>query len=177
MKEKDIKEQKKIVVKEVQTGSIAEEAGIEADDCILSINDSGILDVFDYRFLTTNEFLTIEVEKPNGEVWEIEVEKDEYEDLGIEFEDSMMDDAKSCTNNCIFCFIDQLPKGMRDTLYFKDDDTRLSFMMGNYVTLTNMKETDIDRIIKYKMSPINISVHTTNPELRKIMLRINLPVE
>jgi len=170
LKEKGIKEQKRIIVKEVQIGSIAEEAGIEADDCILSINNSGILDVFDYRFLTTNEFLTIEVEKVNGEVWEIEVEKDEYEDLGIEFEDSMMDDAKSCTNNCIFCFIDQLPKGMRDTLYFKDDDTRLSFMMGNYVTLTNMKETDIDRIIKYKMSPINISVHTTNPELRKIML-------
>lgn len=171
MKEKDVKEKKRIVVKAVDIGSIAEEAGIEPEDSILSINGKGILDVFDYRFLTTNEFLTIEVEKPSREVWEIEIEKDEYEDLGLEFEDSMMDDAKSCTNNCIFCFIDQLPKGMRDTLYFKDDDTRLSFMMGNYVTLTNMKDSDIDRIIKYKMSPINISVHTTNPELRKKMLR------
>lgn len=116
MKEKDVKEKKRIVVKAVDIGSIAEEAGIEPEDSILSINGKGILDVFDYRFLTTNEFLTIEVEKPNREVWEIEIEKDEYEDLGLEFEDSMMDDAKSCTNNCIFCFIDQLPKGMRDTL-------------------------------------------------------------
>lgn len=171
MKEKDIVYKKKIAIKEVQIGSIAEEAGIEAEDSILSINNTGILDVFDYRFLITNEFLTIELEKSYGEIWEIEIEKDEYEDLGIDFEDSMMDDAKSCTNNCVFCFIDQLPKGMRDTLYFKDDDTRLSFMMGNYVTLTNMKEADIDRIIMYKMSPINISVHTTNPELRKTMLR------
>jgi len=171
LKEKDLTKQKKIAVKSVQPGSIAEEAGIEPQDFVLSINDNEILDVFDYRFLTTNEFFTIDVEKPDGEIWEIEIEKDEYEDLGIEFEDPMMDDARSCTNNCIFCFIDQLPKGMRDTLYFKDDDTRLSFMMGNYVTLTNMKDTDIDRIIKYKMSPINISVHTTNPELRKTMLR------
>jgi len=171
LKEKDTKEQKKIVVKNVHTGSIAEEAGIEPGDAILTIDKSSIMDVFDYRFLTTDEFLTIEIEKPYGEVWEVEIEKDEYEDLGIDFEDPMMDDARSCTNNCIFCFIDQLPKGMRETLYFKDDDTRLSFMMGNYVTLTNMKDSDIDRIIKYRMSPINISVHTTNPELRKTMLR------
>lgn len=171
LKEKDVKKKKKIVVGNVQPGSIAEEAGIEPQDLILSINDSEVMDVFDYRFLTTNESFTINVEKPSGEIWEIEIEKDEYEDLGIEFEDPMMDDAKSCTNNCIFCFIDQLPKGMRNTLYFKDDDSRLSFMMGNYVTLTNMKDADIDRIIKYRMSPINISVHTTNPELRKTMLR------
>ena len=126
---------------------------------------------FDYRFLTTNEELLIEVQKSNGEIWEVEVEKDEYEDLGLEFEASMMDDAKSCTNNCVFCFIDQLPKGMRKTLYFKDDDSRLSFLTGNYVTLTNMKDADIDRIIKYKMSPINISVHTTNSDLRVLMLK------
>lgn len=171
MKEKDTKEQKKIVVKAVHMGSIAEEAGVEPGDSILTINKSSIQDVFDYRFLTTDEFLTVEIEKPFGEIWEVEIEKDEYEDIGIEFEDPMMDDARSCTNNCVFCFIDQLPKGMRETLYFKDDDTRLSFMMGNYVTLTNMKDSDIDRIIKYRMSPINISVHTTNPELRKTMLR------
>lgn len=171
MKEKDSEKKKKIVVGNVLPGSIAEEAGVEPQDVILSINESEVMDVFDYRFLTTSESFTINVEKPGGEIWEIEIEKDEYEDLGIEFEDPMMDDAKSCTNNCIFCFIDQLPKGMRNTLYFKDDDSRLSFMMGNYVTLTNMKDADIDRIIKYRMSPINISVHTTNPELRKTMLR------
>ena len=104
-------------------------------------------------------------------IWEIDIEKDEYEDIGIEFENSMMDEAKSCTNNCVFCFIDQLPKGMRKTMYFKDDDSRLSFLTGNYVTLTNIKTNDLDRIIKYKMSPINVSVHTTNPELRISMLK------
>lgn len=165
MKEKVVK------IKEVHSGSIAEEVGIEPGDQILSVNKSKIKDVFDYRFLTTEEYLEVEVLKASGEVWEIEIEKEEYEDLGIEFDDPMLDDAKSCTNNCIFCFIDQLPKGMRDTLYFKDDDTRLSFMMGNYVTLTNMKEEEIDRIIKYRMSPINVSVHTTNPDLRVKMLK------
>ena len=110
------------------------------------------------------------VEKSNGDVWEISIDKDTYEDLGIEFDDPMLDKAKKCSNKCIFCFIDQLPKGMRETLYFKDDDTRLSFLMGNYVTLTNVGDKDIDRIIRYHMSPINISVHTTNPSLRKFML-------
>lgn len=154
----------------VQPGSIAEEAGIECGDSILSINGEKIRDVFDYRFLIADEEIVVEVQKKSGEIWEIEIEKDEYEDLGIEFETSMIDEAKSCTNKCIFCFIDQLPGGMRDTLYFKDDDSRLSFLTGNYVTLTNMRSEELDRIIRFKMSPINVSVHATNPELRVYML-------
>lgn len=110
------------------------------------------------------------VEKPDGEQWELEIEKDEDEDLGITFENGLLDDYKSCSNRCIFCFIDQMPPGMRDTLYFKDDDSRLSFLQGNYVTLTNMKQKDIDRIIRYRLDPINISVQTTNPALRCMML-------
>lgn len=112
----------------------------------------------------------LEIEKPSGEIWEIEIEKEYGEDIGIEFGGGIMDKAKSCSNKCIFCFIDQLPKGMRETLYFKDDDSRLSFLQGNFVTLTNMKDEDIDRIIKYHISPINISVHTTNSDLRVEML-------
>lgn len=160
-----------IEVQYVLPESIAEEAGIESGDRILSINGQEIKDIFDYRFLISEEEFILEVEKPEGEIWEIEIEKDAYEDLGIEFENSMLDDAKSCTNQCIFCFIDQLPEGMRETLYFKDDDSRLSFLMGNYVTLTNMKDSDMERIIRYRMSPINVSVHTTNPELRILMLK------
>ncbi len=154
----------------VQEGSIAEEAGVEAGDFLLSINKQNVKDIFDYRYLQASEELLLEIEKPDGEVWEIEVEKDESEDLGLEFEDSLIDGAKSCTNKCIFCFIDQLPKGMRETVYFKDDDSRLSFLTGNYVTLTNIKDEELQRIINYRMSPINVSVHTTNPELRKFML-------
>lgn len=151
-------------------GSIAEEAGIESGDRLLSINGEKLQDIFDYRFLSAEEELLLEVLKKDGEIWEIEIEKDQYEDLGLEFENPMIDDAKSCTNKCIFCFIDQLPKGMRESLYFKDDDSRLSFLTGNYVTLTNMSDDQLDRIIKYKMSPVNVSVHTTNPELRVFML-------
>jgi len=117
-----------------------------------------------------DEYINIEIQKTDGEIWEIEIEKDYEEGLGVEFQKSIMDEAKSCHNKCIFCFIDQLPKGMRESLYFKDDDSRLSFLQGNFVTLTNMKDEDIDRIIKYRISPINVSVHTTNPELRKQML-------
>ncbi len=154
----------------VQPGSIAEEAGVEAGDFLLSINKQNIKDIFDYRYYQASEELLLEIEKPDGEIWEIEVEKDEIEDLGLEFEDSLIDVAKSCTNKCIFCFIDQLPKGMRETVYFKDDDSRLSFLTGNYVTLTNIKNEELERIIHYRMSPINVSVHTTNPDLRKFML-------
>lgn len=160
-----------VPIKRVLPGSIAQESDLQEGDLILSINGQKISDIFDYRFLIADENLVLEVQKKNGEIWEIEIEKDEYEDLGIEFENLMIDDTKSCRNKCIFCFIDQLPKGMRETLYFKDDDSRLSFFMGNYVTLTNMSYDDIDRIIKYKMSPINVSVHTSNPELRVYMLR------
>lgn len=158
------------VIKEVLPGSIAEEVGIEVNDVLLSINGEKINDIIDFRFLSDDEELLLEVEKKDGEIWEIEVEKDYGEELGIEFGGGIMDKAKRCSNNCMFCFIDQLPKGMRETLYFKDDDSRLSFLQGNFVTLTNMKEEDIDRIIKYRISPINISVHTTNPELRVKML-------
>ena len=160
----------KNLIKEVLKGSIAEEMEIEVGDYLLSVNGEEIHDIIDYRFLTADEELLLEIEKQNGEVWEIEIEKDYGEELGIEFGGGIMDKAKSCSNKCMFCFIDQLPKGMRETLYFKDDDSRLSFLQGNFVTLTNMKEEDIQRIIKYHISPINISVHTTNPELRVKML-------
>jgi len=154
----------------VQPGSIAEEAGVEAGDFLVAINDKSIKDVFDYRYYQASEELLLEIEKSHGEIWEIEIDKDENEELGLEFEDSLIDGAKSCTNKCIFCFIDQLPKGMRETVYFKDDDSRLSFLTGNYVTLTNIKKDELKRIIHYRMSPINVSVHTTNPDLRRFML-------
>ncbi|GAA0085453.1 radical SAM protein [Clostridium sp. CTA-7] len=161
----------KNLIKKVDLGSIAEEVGIEVDDVLLSINGTPIDDIIDYKFLAVDEEILLEIEKPNGEVWEYEIEKEYGENLGLEFEGGIMDKAKSCSNKCMFCFIDQLPKGMRNTLYFKDDDSRLSFLQGNFVTLTNMKDEDIDRIIRYKISPINISVHTTNPDLRVMMLK------
>lgn len=158
------------VVKSVEPGSIAEEMGIEAGDKLISINDNIIEDVFDYHFYVNDEELVLLIEKPDGEEWELEIEKDFEDDLGIVFEQGLMDEYRSCRNKCIFCFIDQMPKGMRDTLYFKDDDSRLSFLQGNYITLTNMSDHDIDRIVKYHLEPINISFHTTNPELRCKML-------
>jgi putative radical SAM enzyme (TIGR03279 family) len=150
--------------------SLAEEIGLEIGDRLISINETEIKDIIDYKFLMADENIVVEIEKVSGEVWQIEVEKDYEEDLGVEFENSILDNARSCSNNCLFCFVDQLPKGMRSTLYFKDDDSRLSFLQGNFVTLTNMKDEDIDRIIRYRISPINVSVHTTNPELRVKML-------
>ncbi len=161
---------KTYTIYKVLPGSIAEEMEIEPGDKLISINNEPIEDIFDYHYLTNDDFITVLIEKPNGEEWELEIEKDYEEDLGLEFENGLMDDYKSCCNKCIFCFIDQMPKGMRETLYFKDDDSRLSFLQGNYVTLTNMKDKDIDRIIKYKLFPINISFQTTNPELRCKML-------
>ncbi len=158
------------IVKNVLPGSIAEEMEIEPGDELISINDKPIEDIFDYQFLIEDTYITVLVRKTNGEEWELEIDKDEDEDLGIEFENGLMDDYRSCHNKCIFCFIDQMPKGMRDTLYFKDDDSRLSFLQGNYVTLTNMSEHDIERIIHYHLDPINVSFQTTNPELRCKML-------
>ncbi|HEX3076199.1 MAG TPA: DUF512 domain-containing protein [Lachnospiraceae bacterium] len=158
------------VIKNVSPGSIAMELGIENGDVLLRINGHEIKDVFDYHYLVNDEFLDIIIQKKNKEEWELEIEKDYEEDLGIEFEEGLMDQYRSCRNKCIFCFIDQMPQGMRDTLYFKDDDSRLSFLQGNYITLTNMSEEDIERIILYKLAPINISVHTTNKELRCRML-------
>ncbi|MCF2553606.1 DUF512 domain-containing protein [Faecalicatena contorta] len=158
------------IIKEVLSGSIAEELGLEPGDRLLAINDEEIEDVFDYHYYVNDEELVLLVEKADGEQWELEIEKDLEEDLGIVFEQGLMDEYRSCRNKCIFCFIDQMPQGMRDTLYFKDDDSRLSFLQGNYITLTNMSDHDIDRIIRYHLEPINISFHTTNPELRCRML-------
>ncbi|NLP34704.1 MAG: DUF512 domain-containing protein [Clostridiales bacterium] len=158
------------IIKEIEAGSIAEELELAPGDELISINGHKIKDAFDYYYLVKDEELTVIIKKPDGEEWELEIEKDFDEDLGIEFVEGLMDECLSCKNKCVFCFIDQMPPGMRDTLYFKDDDARLSFLQGNYVTLTNLSDEEIDRIIFYKLSPINISVHTTNAELRKKML-------
>lgn len=159
---------KKII--SVKDNSIAAEMEIEPGDLLVSINETPIEDIFDYMYLVENEYLEVLIRKPGGEEWLLEIEKDEDEDIGLEFETGIMDDYRSCHNKCIFCFIDQMPPGMRETLYFKDDDSRLSFLQGNYVTLTNMSMKDLDRIIKYHMSPINVSFQAMNPELRCKML-------
>ena len=150
--------------------SPAAEAGLCAGDLLISLNGMPVEDVFDYHYLAEEISVTITVKTADGQEKTVSIEKDEDEDLGLVFAESLMDDYKSCYNKCIFCFIDQNPKGMRETIYFKDDDSRLSFLQGNYITMTNMKESEIDRIIRYKLAPINISVHTTNPELRVSML-------
>ena len=155
----------------VEPGSIAEELELEAGDALLLVNGQTVKDVFDYRYLTNEEYLTVLIRKENGEEWELEIEKEYEEDLGLVFESGLMDEYWSCRNKCIFCFIDQMPPGMRETLYFKDDDSRLSFLQGNYVTLTNMSQEDLERVIRYRLEPINISFHTTNPELRCWMLK------
>ncbi|KSV59956.1 Fe-S oxidoreductase [Acetivibrio ethanolgignens] len=154
----------------VEPGSIGDEMELAAGDILLEVNGKRVKDIFDYHYLTNEEYLTLLVEKADGEEWELEIEKEYEEDLGLEFEQGLMDEYRSCSNRCIFCFIDQMPPGMRDTLYFKDDDARLSFLQGNYITLTNMKDEDLDRIILYKLAPVNISVQTMNPELRCKML-------
>ena len=158
------------VISRVLPGSIGEELELEPGDVLVSINVQPVEDVFDYRYLMNDEVVELLIRKKNGEEWELEVEKDYEDDLGVEFENSLMDDYRSCSNHCIFCFIDQMPPNMRETLYFKDDDSRLSFLQGNYVTLTNMSEYDLDRIIKFHLSPINVSFQTMNPELRCKML-------
>lgn len=153
----------------VDKNSHAEKCGILQDDILLSVNNNDIRDVLDYRFYIMEKKLLISVER-NGEKIDFTLTKPQYDDIGLEFSTYLMDEKKSCRNKCIFCFIDQNPKGMRETIYFKDDDERLSFLQGNYVTLTNLKESDIDRIIKMRISPVNVSVHTTNPTLRVKML-------
>lgn len=155
---------------DVTTGSHADKAGIKKGETLLSINSNEIVDVLDYRFYQVNRKLTLEVADEDKNVRTIEMTKGEYEEIGLEFETYLMDKQHSCRNKCIFCFIDQLPKGMRESLYFKDDDSRLSFLFGNYITLTNITEHEIERIIKMHISPINVSVHTTNPELRCKMM-------
>mgnify|MGYP000603572178 FL=1 len=165
-----MKKKNEHIVEKVLSGSIAEEMEITPGDALLEINGHKIEDIFDYQYYTQDEYIEILVRKPSGEEWLLEIDKGYDEDLGITFENGLMDDYRSCHNKCIFCFIDQMPKGMRDTLYFKDDDSRLSFLQGNYVTLTNMSDEDVDRIIRYNLSPINVSFQTTNPELRCRML-------
>lgn len=154
----------------IEEGSIAEELGLEAGDILLTINDETMEDIFDYHFFCSDENLKILVRKKCGEEQECFVEKDYSEDLGIGFENGLMDEYRSCRNKCIFCFIDQMPPNMRETLYFKDDDSRLSFLQGNYITLTNLSDEDVDRIVRYHLAPINVSVHTTDPDLRCNML-------
>lgn len=165
-----MKKKQKHIVAKVLPDSIAEELGLEPGDEILKINNEEIKDILDYMFLVQDEEIVLTVRTRQGEEVDVEIEKDADEDLGIEFENDFMDNYRSCKNKCIFCFIDQMPSGMRETLYFKDDDDRLSFLQGNYVTLTNMDDDEVDRIIRYRLEPINISFQTMNPELRCKML-------
>ncbi len=157
-------------ISNIQPGSVAEQVGLETGDILLEMNGTVLYDIFDYYYYSDEDVIDVKVLKSDGREVMVHIEKEEGEDLGVSFENGLMDDYKSCHNKCIFCFIDQMPPGMRDTLYFKDDDTRLSFLQGNYVTLTNMKEEDMKRIISYHLAPINISVHATDPDLRCEML-------
>ena len=161
---------KRILIKDVEKGSIAEEMEISGGDYLLSVNEVEINDILDYKFQIFDEVITLEIEKPDGEVWDVEIEKDENEDIGLVFEEQLIDKPRNCANKCIFCFMDQLPPDVRETLIFKDDDFRLSFMTGNYVTFTNSGYRDLDRIINYHLSPINVSVHATDPDVRAKML-------
>ncbi|MBR2460352.1 MAG: DUF512 domain-containing protein, partial [Clostridia bacterium] len=159
-----------VTVYEIVPGSPSEKAGIKAGDALHTVNGHEIRDVLDYRFYIFENRLELGLSR-NGVFFQVKIHKETYADIGLEFETYLMDKKRSCHNRCIFCFIDQLPDGMRDTLYFKDDDSRLSFLLGNYITLTNLKDEDVERIISMHMSPVNISVHTTNPELRVRMMR------
>lgn len=158
-------------IQEVLPNTIASDLGIQKGDQLVAINDQPVKDIIDYRFLTHDEYLEMEIKKKTGDHIIFEIEKDFDEDLGLDFTNPLIDHARSCSNHCIFCFIDQLPKNLRSTLYFKDDDSRLSFLQGNFITLTNMSDDEINRMIKYRISPVNVSIHTTNPDLREKMLR------
>ena len=157
-------------ITEVECGSKAEKCGIRVGDSLVSVNGNIIKDVLDYRFYLTERSVELVLDR-DEKLYTVKIKKGEYDDIGLSFETPLMDKKHTCKNGCIFCFIDQNPKGMRDPIYFKDDDSRLSFIHGNYVTLTNMYDKDVDRIIKMRMSPINISIHTTNPELRVKMMK------
>ncbi len=159
-----------VTVTSIEKGSPAQKAGIKPNDTLVSLNGNEIMDVLDYRFYQNNTHIIAEVVNSKGKHKKIKIKKDEYAELGMLFESYLMDEKRSCKNKCVFCFIDQLPKGLRESLYFKDDDSRLSFLFGNYITLTNITEHEIERIIKMHISPINISVHTTDPELRVKMM-------
>lgn len=159
-----------VTIKAVVPGGIAARAGLRSGDLLCSANGHAIRDVLDYRFYLTDTAVRLELER-QGKPYAVVLNKGEYDDIGLEFETPLMDRKHSCANACVFCFVDQMPKGMRETLYFKDDDDRLSFLHGNYVTLTNLHDADIDRLIEMHLSPVNISVHTTNPELRVKMMK------
>jgi len=159
-----------VKVYSVDQGSIAEKKGFKSGDIILKINGNEINDVLDYRFYINEKKLVIDIKRERSLKNKIRIRKDEDEDIGLNFETYLMDKQRHCKNKCMFCFIDQLPKGMRDSLYFKDDDSRLSFLFGNYITLTNLTQHDVDRIIKMHISPVNVSVHTMNPDLRVKMM-------
>jgi len=163
----------KNIITDVVKNSIAEELGIQKNDELISINNAEVKDYIDYKFQISDEYIVVDIKKTDGEIWELEIEKEIDEDLGIIFENPLMDNIKVCKNKCVFCFVDQTPKGMRRTLYLKDDDTRLSFLYGNYITLTNLSDDEIDRIVKYNISPIKVSVHTTNHDLRNEMMGKN----
>ncbi len=159
-----------VVIKDVERGSVAEKARIKAGDTLVSLNGNIIMDVLDYRFYQNNEKIIAGIINSKSKIKKVKIKKDEFQELGLVFDTYLMDEKRSCKNKCVFCFIDQLPNGLRDSLYFKDDDSRLSFLFGNYITLTNITEHEIERIINMHISPINISVHTTNPELRVKMM-------
>lgn len=159
-----------VIIKDVEKKSPAHKAGIKSGDILISLNDNIIMDVLDYRFYQNNEKIVVEIINSKGEIKRVKIKKGEYDEIGLIFDTYLMDEKRSCKNKCVFCFVDQLPKGLRQSLYFKDDDSRLSFLFGNYITLTNITEHEIERIIKMHISPINISVHTTNPELRVKMM-------
>jgi len=161
---------RKHLITEVEPGSIAYDMGVRPGDMLVQVNDNEIKDAFDYHFETRDEVIEVLIEKPTGEEWLLDIEKEEDEGIGLSFESELMDDPIACANKCVFCFIDQLPKGLRKSLYFKDDDVRLSFLQGNYVTLTNMSDEDFERILFYKFSPINISVHCTDMQRRAQMM-------
>ena len=159
-----------VEITEVHAHSRAEKAGVRAGDILISINGKPITDVLDYRFYLADRHITLMLRRGENE-FSVTIDKGEYDDIGLEFATPLMDKKHRCENKCIFCFIDQLPKGLRETLYFKDDDSRLSFLHGNYITLTNLSESDVQRIVNMHITPINISVHTTNPELRVHMMK------
>ncbi|SHM07515.1 putative radical SAM enzyme, TIGR03279 family [Caldanaerovirga acetigignens] len=162
---------KKIVIREVKKGSLAQKAGLKKGDEILKINDQNIKDIIDYKFLITDEILNIRIKTKEGQERVLTIEKNFDEDLGIEFENPLIDEIMRCKNKCIFCFVDQMPKGLRPSLYIKDDDYRLSILEGTYITLTNLQDKDLDRIISMRLSPLYISVHATDGNVRKTMLR------
>lgn len=160
-----------VLIKSVEGGSAAQRTGIRAGQTLLSINGHDIHDVLDFRFYETERIVEVAVSDPDGTTHTHTIRKGEYESIGLEFETYLMDRQRSCRNKCVFCFVDQMPEGMRQSLYFKDDDERLSFLFGNYITLTNLSQRELERIVQMKITPINVSVHTTNPELRVRMMK------